>query len=399
MFKRSFRGRRFDGNKNFNRGKRNFGRRQKTFDPSFLVQVSKTAIRQEEEVYEPKNSFDSFEIDTRLKQNILNQGYSEPTPIQDQAIPELLRGRDLVGIAKTGSGKTASFLIPLINKAIKNREEKVLIIAPTRELAVQIREELLKLSFGLNIRSVLCIGGVSMHGQIKILYKNPNFVIGTPGRLKDLEQQRRLNLAQFKNVVLDEVDHILDMGFFEDINYLVSRLAKNRQSLFFSATISPKIQQVMNNLLIDPVTIKIESNAPNMNVNQQIIRIDGKPKIEVLHDLLIKDEFEKVLVFGRTKFGIERLSRELISRGFRADSIHGNKSQNQRQRALADFKNNYIQVLLATDIAARGLDINNVSHVINFDLPESQEDYVHRIGRTGRAGKVGTAITFIADNS
>lgn len=395
MFKKDFRRHQFGGKRDFSRGRRNFGRRQKAFDPSFLVQVSGSAIRQTQEEYKPKNSFEGFDLNPKLKQNIFDQGYNLPTQIQDQAIPELLNGRDVVGIARTGSGKTASFLIPLINKAIKSRGEKVLIIAPTRELAVQIREELLKLSQGLDIRSVLCIGGVSMHGQIKILYRNPNFVIGTPGRLKDLERQRRVDLSQFRNIVLDEVDHILDMGFFEDIKYLISKLPEKRQSLFFSATVSPKIQLVMNNFLTNPVNIRIESNAPNINVNQQIIHIDGRSKVEILHDLLNKQGFDKVLVFGRTKFGIERLSQELVSRGFRADSIHGNKSQNQRQRALSDFKNNYIKVLLATDIAARGLDINDVTHVINFDLPESQEDYVHRIGRTGRAGKIGTAISFV----
>lgn len=397
MYKNQFRKNRFHANKggNFNRGKRNFGRRQKTFDPSFLVQNSSIVVDSEPKVFEPKNTFDSFQIENRLKQNIVSHGYKNPTPIQDQAIPELIQNKDLIGIAKTGTGKTAAFLIPLINKILKNRGEKVLIIAPTRELAVQIRDEFLKFSQNLNIYSCLCIGGVGMHGQIKILSRNPNFVIGTPGRLKDLYNQRKLNLSDFRNIVLDEVDHILDMGFFEDINYLVSKLPKNRQSLFFSATVSPKIQLVMNNFLNNPVTIKIEDNAPTTNVHQQIVRIGEKSKVEVLHELLINKDFQKVLVFGRTKFGIEKLSRELISRGFKAASIHGNKSQNQRQRALSDFKNNYIQVLLATDIAARGLDINNVTHVINYELPESQEDYIHRIGRTGRAGKIGSAITFI----
>lgn len=397
MYQNQFRKKHFHGKKggNFNRGKRQFGRRQKTFDPSFLVQTASVAVNVEAKVYEPKNTFANFQLDGRLKQNIVSHGYNTPTPIQDQAIPSLLENKDLVGIARTGSGKTAAFLIPLINKMIKNREEKVLIIAPTRELAVQIRDEFLKFSQNLNIYSCLAIGGVGLHGQIKILAKNPNVVIGTPGRLKDLSNQKKLNLYNFRNIVLDEVDHILDMGFFEDVNYLISKLPKNRQSLFFSATITPKIQSVMTNFLTNPVTIRIEDNAPTTNVNQQIIRIGGKPKIDVLHELLIKKEFAKVLVFGRTKFGIEKLSRELIDRGFKAASIHGNKSQNQRQRALEDFKKNYIQILLATDIASRGLDINDVSHVINYDLPESQEDYIHRIGRTGRAGKLGTAITFI----
>lgn len=383
------------------RGKRgNFGGkrggfRHKSFDPTSIIQNSQPGTSLPQEEYVIKNTFDNFAISEKLKGNIVYCGYKTPTPIQDQAIPELLNGRDLVGIAKTGTGKTAAFLIPLIDKILKNPHEKVLIIAPTRELAVQIRDEFEKFSRGFYIHSVLCIGGVSMHGQIKALYRNPQFVIGTPGRLKDLERQRNLNFTNFRNIVLDEVDHMLDIGFIEDVNYIISKLPTSRQSLFFSATLSPKIKTVMSRLLHNPVTIRIASNVPTANVDQDVIRINGKPKIELLHEMLIKKDFEKVLIFGRTKFGIEKLSRELIRRGFRATSIHGNKSQSQRQKAITDFKNDYIQILLATDIASRGLDINNVTHVINYDLPESYEDYIHRIGRTGRAGKKGRAFTFV----
>ncbi len=380
----------------FRGGRNNFSKRRiKSFDPTNLVGNSFIPQSVKEEEFIPQNSFADFKVEDKLKQNIERRGYKIPTPIQDAAIPAILEGRDLIGIAKTGTGKTAAFLIPLINKILKNPGEKVLIVAPTRELAVQIRDEFEKFSMNLNIYSVLCIGGVSMYGQIKILMRNPQFVIGTPGRLKDLENQRRLNLANFRNIVLDEVDHMLDMGFIEDVNYLISKLPRNRQSLFFSATVSGKIQLIMNRFLNNPLTIKIKENAPTSNVDQEIIHIGGKPKIDALHELLIQKDFNKVLIFGRTKFGTEKLSRELIQRGFKAASIHGNKSQNQRQRALSDFKENRIQILLATDIASRGLDINDVSHVINYDLPESQEDYIHRIGRTGRAGKNGKAITFV----
>lgn len=382
---------------NSNRGRRQFGRHQKIFDPTNVIDVASTqtsnVLPQKE--YSAKNSFGSFAISQKLKENIVKIGYRIPTPIQDDAIPELLKGNDLIGIARTGTGKTAAFLIPLIDKVLKNRNEKVLILAPTRELAVQIRDEFTKFNSGLNLSSVLCIGGVGMYGQIKILARNPQFVIGTPGRLKDLERQRKLNLGSFKNIVLDEVDHMLDMGFIEDVNYIVSKLPHERQSLFFSATITPKIAPIMKSFLRNPVTIEIASNAPTTNVEQSLIHLNGKNKIEVLHEMLIQKDFNKVLIFGRTKFGIEKLSKELINRGFKAASIHGNKSQSQRQRALNDFKNNYIQILLATDIASRGLDINNVTHVINYDLPESYEDYIHRIGRTGRADKKGKAITFI----
>jgi len=383
------------------RGKRgNFegrgGFRQKSFDPTFIIQNSQAEASLPQEEYLAKNTFGGFAISEKLKANILFCGYKTPTPIQDQAICELLNGRDLVGIAKTGTGKTAAFLIPLINKIIKNPQERVLILAPTRELAIQIRDEFEKFSRGLNLYSVLCIGGVNINGQIKILYKNPQFVIGTPGRLKDLEGQRKLNFGSFKNIVLDEVDSMLDMGFIEDVNYIVSKLPTIRQSLFFSATLSPKIQSIMNRFSKNPVIIQIASNVPTANVDQDIIRINGKPKIEVLHEMLIQEDFKKVLIFGRTKHGVERLSRELKYRGFRAGSIHGNKSQPQRQRMLTDFKNDYLQILLATDIASRGLDIHDVTHVINYDLPESYEDYIHRIGRTGRAGKKGKAFTFVS---
>ncbi len=388
---------RFDprGGRSFNKFQ---GRRQKTFDPTNVIKNSSIVnenVNNVESTYQPKNSFGDFAVSEKLKANIIKIGYKTPTPIQDQSIPELLKGRDLIGIARTGTGKTAAFLIPLIDKVLKNPGERVLILAPTRELAVQIRDEFEKFSQGLNIYSALCIGGVSMHGQIKILYRNPQFVIGTPGRLKDLERQRKLNLTTFRNIVLDEVDHMLDMGFIEDVNYIVGKLPFSRQSLFFSATITPKIQPVMSRFLKDPVTVQIASNAPTVNVEQSIVNLNGKPKIEALHEMLIQDDFKKVLIFGRTKHGIEKLSKELIYRGFKAASIHGNKSQGQRQRALADFKSDYIQILLATDIASRGLDIHDVTHVINYDLPESYEDYIHRIGRTGRADKKGKALTFI----
>ena len=392
MYRRNYRFNSRGKRGNFNRG----GFRQKSFDPSPLIQrASHAGTNLPQEEYTAKNTFGGFSISEKLKANITRQGYKTPTPIQDQAIPELIHGRDLVGIAKTGTGKTAAFLIPLIDKILKNPRERVLILAPTRELAVQIQDEFLKFSQGLNIHSALCIGGVNMYGQIKALYRNPQFVIGTPGRLKDLERQRKLNFNYFRNIVLDEVDRMLDMGFIDDVNDIISKLPSVRQSLFFSATLSPKIQVVMSKFLKNPVIIQIASNVPTANVDQDIIRLNGKPKIEVLHEMLIQRDFAKVLIFGRTKFGIEKLSRELIHRGFKAASIHGNKSQSQRQKAITNFKNDYIQILLATDIASRGLDINNVTHVINYDLPESYEAYIHRIGRTGRAGKRGKAITFI----
>ncbi len=383
------------------RPKPNFRRvqaRQKSFDPSFLIrnrQEISQGQTQAAEKYIPANSFADFQISEQLKKNILKRGYSVPTPIQDQAISHILSGRDVVGIANTGTGKTAAFLIPLINKVQKDRSERVLIIAPTRELAVQIQDELNGFNFGINVSSVLCIGGVNIYPQIQKLRSNPQFVIGTPGRLGDLEKTRKINFAFFKTIVLDEVDRMLDIGFIAEIKHVISCLPKNRHSLFFSATVPPKVEEIMRVFLTNPITVSVKSTDTIGNIKQEVVKINGQQKINVLHDLLIKKEFSKVLIFGRTKFGMERLSRDLFKRGIRAAAIHGNKNQNQRQRALNDFKNNQVQVLLATDIASRGIDIESVSHVINYDLPGSYEDYIHRIGRTGRADKQGVALTFV----
>lgn len=366
---------------------------KKGFDYALLVK--KAELQQETVVYKPQHNFADFHICDKLKSNIRNKGYVSPTPIQDQAIPQLLQNKDVVGIANTGTGKTAAFLIPLINKVFLNRSQRVLIIAPTRELAVQIKDECDGFTGGMNITSLIAIGGVGMHPQIQGLRRNPNFLIGTPGRLKDLHKQGHLNFNFYNNIVLDEVDRMLDMGFIADIKFIIGQLPERRQSLFFSATLSPEIQGIMQSFLYNPITISVTTGTTSKNVDQDIVKLDGRAKIDVLHDLLIQDGFEKVLVFGRTKWGIEKLTKNLRERGFTAASIHGNKNQNQRQRALDEFKQNKIQILLATDVASRGLDISDVTHVINYDLPESYDDYVHRIGRTGRADKKGFALSFI----
>src|SRR3989338_11492624 len=348
------------------------------------------------EEYVPKNQFSDLAIDPQLKKNILNKGFVKPTSIQDQAIPEILQGKDLIGIANTGTGKTASFLIPLIEKVIKNRNEKVLIILPTRELALQILDELNAFSKSLNIYSALCIGGAGMGSQIHALKKNPSFVIGTPGRLKDLIDRKLLRLSDFTNVVLDEVDRMLDMGFINDIKRLIALLPIKRQSLFFSATISKEVDNLIRRFVSNPIKISVKSGDTADNVEQDIVKVkDRTQKIEVLHDLLIKEEFKKVLIFGRTKRGVENLSKMLHERGFKAGSIHGNKSQSQREKVLGLFKTNHLQTLVATDVAARGLDILDITHVINYDLPATYNDYIHRIGRTGRANKTGKSLTFV----
>jgi len=368
-------------------------RQARSFDPTFLIHQSR--VQAKLEVVAIKHEFADFSVSELIKTNVKNKGYLIPTPIQDQVIPLIINGQDVVGVANTGTGKTAAFLIPLINKVSKNRFEKVLIITPTRELAAQIETEFIALANNLNLFSALCIGGSAMNRQIQRLRRKPNFVIGTPGRLKDLEQRRILRLNNYTTIVLDEVDRMLDMGFIHDVQALIAFLPDRRQSLFFSATIEGKVKEVMTQFLKNPVIVSVKNRDMADNVNHEIVRLAGRNKVDVLHDLLIKPGFDKVLVFGRTKWGMEKLARSLVERGFKATAIHGNKSQNQRQRALAQFKSGGVKILLATDVAQRGLDINDVTHVINFDLPETQEDYIHRIGRTGRADKKGIAITLI----
>src|SRR3989338_9169238 len=357
--------------------------------------VNKAVITELTPHFVPEHKFADFLIDERLKQNIITKGYVTPTPIQDRAIPHILRGSDVVGIANTGTGKTAAFLIPLINKILKNPRESVLIMVPTRELAIQIDEELKGFTKGLKIFSVVCVGGASMSYQIKNLRYQNNFIIGTPGRLKDLVEQKYLHLEGFRTVVLDEADRMLDMGFIHDMRFMMSKMSKDRHTLFFSATMSREIEALIKDFLKEPVSISVKTGDTAKNVDQDIVKIRGKNKIDVLHDLLGDAEFKKVLIFGRTKHGVEKLSKILAERGFKAESIHGNKNLSKRRQALDLFKKNHVQVLVATDVAARGLDIDDVSHVINYDLPATYDDYVHRIGRTGRGSKKGKALTFV----
>jgi ATP-dependent RNA helicase RhlE len=307
-----------------------------------------------------------------------------------------LAGKDLIGLANTGTGKTAAFLIPIINNIFKFRDRKAIIITPTRELALQINEELRSFSKDMRIYSALVIGGANMNRQVHEVRRNPHVVIGTPGRLKDLIRQRVLNLDEFSIFVLDEVDLMVDIGFIADVNYFISLLPKVRQSLFFSATISPKVKTILANFVSDPVTVSVKQQDTSENVDQDVVKIiSPEKKLDQLHDLLIKDGFEKVLIFGRTKHSVEKLNKELTFRGFKTGAIHGNKTQGHRRRVLEDFKQSQIQVLLATDVASRGLDIPDVTHVINYEMPDTYDDYIHRIGRTGRASKKGTALTFV----
>lgn len=367
----------------------------KKFDPSMFIK--KVEEQQVSPVYTPKHMFADFLIEEQIKKNIMDKGYEIPTPIQDQSIPVLLEGKDIIATANTGTGKTAAFLIPLINNIITKKTSRALIIAPTRELADQIRMELNGFKMHTGIRSVLCIGGANINFQIRDLRQNPEFVIGTPGRLIDLEENRALDFSKYDAIVLDEVDTMLDMGFINDIKYILDRLPTKRHSLFFSATIPVELRMVMDKFLRNPVMVSVKTRQSAENVNQDVVRVGQKDRVDVLHDLLIKPQVTKSIIFVRTKRSADQLAKILRERGFVVATIHGNKSQSQRKKALSLFRDDKVTILLATDVVARGIDIDDVSHVINFDLPQTYEDYIHRIGRTGRAGKVGQALTFIVN--
>lgn len=369
-------------------------RKVKQLDPALFV---KAAIKTEEtKPYEPTALFADMPIHDLIKGNLVKKGFTHPTPIQDGAIPKILDGRDVIGKASTGTGKTVAFLVPMLDKVLRDKGERVFIVAPTRELAVQIEEEFKIFSRGSGLRSALLIGGANMNVQIRALSSRPNFVIATPGRAKDLIEQKALHLGEFGNVVLDEVDRMLDMGFIKDIKFLLGLLRENRQSMFFSATLEKETRVIAKTFLVNPVTVVIESRRTAESVEQSVVYFSNpKEKLETLHEILIGKDIEKVVIFMRMKFATSKLARELVARGFKADAIHGNLRQSKRLRVLNDFRDGKITVLIATDVAARGLDISGVTHVINYDAPESYEDYIHRIGRTGRANKTGKAITFV----
>jgi ATP-dependent RNA helicase RhlE len=336
----------------------------KYINPEKFVNKAKPA--QETEVFVPVHTFADFNFAPALQRNVAAHGYVTPTPIQDEAITPILAGRDLIGLANTGTGKTAAFLLPILSRLVEDpTSARVLIMAPTRELAVQIDEEFRAFAKGLNLYSALCVGGVNIGPQIQQIKRGPHIVIG-------------------------------DMGFIRDIEFLIAQCDTNRQSLCFSATITSEIKTLIDGILKDPITVSVRTSETSEHVEQDVVHATSKEhKIELLEDMLKQPGFEKVIVFGQTKHGVQRLAEKLSKSGIPSEAIHGNKSQGQRQRALDAFKKNNVRVLVATDVAARGLDIPNVSHVINFDQPNTYEEYVHRIGRTGRAGKQGKALTFI----
>jgi ATP-dependent RNA helicase RhlE len=328
--------------------------------------------------------------------NIQHKGYEIPTPIQDQTIPLGLEGKDVIGIANTGTGKTAAFLVPILHKLMTDRNAKALIVAPTRELAQQIETERRSLSKNAGVYGALLIGGSSYGPQFADLRRNPNVVVGTPGRIKDHIEQRTLDLTRFNMVVLDEVDRMLDMGFVNDVRLLLDKLAPNRQGFYFSATMDQRVNSLIAGFSPDAITVSVRQGDTSENVHQDVVPFTDKTnKLETLHTLLIEPVVTKTIIFESTQRGVERLERELRDRGFEVAAMHGGKTQGQRRRALDSFKDGKVDIMIATDVAARGIDVADISHVVNYGMPQTYEDYTHRIGRAGRAGRIGYALTFV----
>jgi ATP-dependent RNA helicase RhlE len=374
---------------------RSRGPKKDYIHPSRFVKAAKPV---EEVAYEATHSFNDFAMHELIKANITAKGYTTPSPIQDQAIPAGLNGQDIIGIANTGTGKTIAFAVPVLHRLMQDVQAKALIVAPTRELAQQIEVELKTVAKNSGMYGALLIGGAPMGPQLRDLRSEPQVIIGTPGRIMDHMQRGSLDLNGFNTVVLDEVDRMLDMGFVNDVRTILGELHQDRQSFFFSATLDHKVRDLIQTFSNDPVVISVKTGNTSDSVHQDIVCYESShDKIEQLHSVLNKAEVSKAIIFDDTQRSVERLSEELIARGFKADAIHGGKSQGQRTRALNRFKKNEITVLVATDVAARGIDVADITHVINYSTPQSYEDYVHRIGRAGRAGRVGYALTFVTE--
>jgi ATP-dependent RNA helicase RhlE len=346
-------------------------------------------------------NFNGFGLAAPLVAALTRMGYARPTPIQAQAIPVLMQGRDLIGIAQTGTGKTAAFALPILNRLIVDKKPaprggtRVLVLAPTRELASQIAQSFRDLSAGLSLDIAVVFGGVPHGAQIRALAKGLDVLVATPGRLLDHLDARVANLNAVEFLVLDEVDQMLDLGFVKPIRRIVRELPRKRQNLFFSATMPPDIRKLAGELLREPAEVSVAPAATTVErVEQKVLHVDAARKCDMLVELFADPAFTRAIVFTRTKRGADRVARSLDEAGIGALAIHGNKSQGQRERALAAFRSGQARAMVATDIAARGIDIDDVSHVVNFELPDVAEAYVHRIGRTARAGKGGQAISF-----
>ena len=376
-------------------GKRTGGRKLPTFDPTQFI--NKNPVEEKDVAYVPKNTFATFGLHQTLVKTVTELGITVPTPIQDQIIPEILKGHDVIGLAETGTGKTAAFLLPSIEKTLKDDSHQTLILTPTRELALQIDAEMRKLSKGFRLFSTLCVGGTNIYPQIKGLSMKNHFVIGTPGRVLDLIKRGVFKPERVSTVILDEADRMLDMGFINDMRSILGSTPKERETLFFSATMNRETEKLVNDFLKNPVTVSVKKKDVTNSIEQDVVRYEHNAKFDTLALLFANPELRRVIIFGAMKHSVQKLAEELTARGIKAESIHGNKTHSARQRALNAFKSGNARVLVATDVAARGIHVDGVTHVINYDLPQTFDDYVHRIGRTGRGTHKGKALTFIQE--
>lgn len=357
----------------------------------------KKATQIKEEKFVSEFTFDNLELHQKLKNSIKAKGYIRPTKIQEKSIDHLINQKNLIGIAATGTGKTGAFLIPIIHQILVNKNTTALVVVPTRELAQQVRDEFSSLTKGFGVYASCFIGGTNINKDVSIAKKRSHFIVGTPGRLNDLMSRNALSLRNTSILVLDEFDRMLDMGFINDVRKISSTMSNRKQTILFSATVEKSQEKLIKEFIKSPIRINVSTGLHSSNnVHQHIIKVaDSENKFDVLLNLLNKDSFEKVILFAETKRTADKISKKLRSSGLLSDTIHGGKTQNYRSKVIKLFKSGETNILVATDVAARGIDVDNVSHVINYQLPMTMDSYIHRIGRTGRAGKIGKAYTFI----
>lgn len=383
------------GRANGNKQRNNRKKAVSSIDPNMLI---KKVVKQEVKTYMPPRSFDQMPISANLRANLHAKEFKHPTQIQNDTLEYLIAGRDLMGVANTGTGKTGAFLIPIIEQLLTANEPfKTLVVVPTRELALQVEEEFKSLAYKLGLYSTSLIGGTSVNNDIKKLGRKNHLIIGTPGRLMDMADRGALRLKDISTLVLDEFDRMLDMGFVNEIKKMVKMMHARKQTMLFSATVDKTQKSLISELLHNPIEVKVSAGVGTSDqVDQDIIRVpEGEDKFNMLLKLLGTHDVDKVLIFAETKRLVDKVGKQLNRTGISTDVIHGNKSQNYRSKALDKFKKGRVKILVATDVAARGIDVDNISHVINYQLPLTFDSYVHRIGRTGRAGKTGKAYTFI----
>lgn len=377
------------------RGNQKGPRQSSITDVNLLI---KKAIPKEEVIYVSDREIKDLPVRKSLRDRLIKKGFKRPTEIQDKTLEALLDGRDLLGIAQTGTGKTGAFLIPIIEEFITGpKGQHALVVVPTRELAIQVQEEFRSMTKDLGLYSACFIGGTSINRDMQALRRTGHLIVGTPGRLLDLTERNALDLRKFQTLVLDEFDRMLDMGFAKDVQRIISGMRNRQHTMLFSATLDKKQQKQIDDILYDPVIVKVSSGETSADqVDQNIVRLDpGEDKFARLMEILDDENCERVILFDETKHRVNRLCQKLNKSGVSAEQIQGNKSQNARQKALNAFKAGRAKVLVATDVAARGIDVSDVTHVINYQIPLSYDSYIHRIGRTGRAGKTGIALTFV----